>query len=133
MNSTLNNDQSAPIDYSLALPAIFEILDRWKCDKETQRRLLGLSARSTLHKYRTNPKSAKINPDLAERMSYILNIHKNLRIQFSHPESVYNWVNHANTHPFFNGRTALDVMKQGRVADLYNVAERLNAFRAGES
>ncbi len=95
--------------------------------------LLGLASRSTLNKYRKNPASASVSPDLMERMSYILNIHKCLRILFSHEQTIYGWVNKPNQHPYFAGRSAMDIMRGGKVADLYNVALRLNAFRGGQS
>ncbi|UXI02718.1 MbcA/ParS/Xre antitoxin family protein [Photobacterium sp. TY1-4] len=115
------------------LPVVFNILDKWSCTQAQQMALLGLSSRSTLNKYRSHPESAKVSNDLLERMSYILNIHKCLRILFSAEESVYQWVQKPNAHPFFAGRSAMDVMIQGKVVDLYQVASRLNAWRGGKS
>ena len=117
----------------VALPVIFNILDKWKCSQINQMAILGLTSRSTLNKYRSNPESAKVSPDLLERMSYLLNIHKGLRILFSNDDSVYNWINKPNEHPYFAGASAMDVMKKGKVIDLYNVAARINAFRGGRS
>ena len=33
-------------------------------------------------------------------MSYLLNIHKSLRVLFSADESIYGWVRKSNSHPF---------------------------------
>ncbi|PSU34698.1 MbcA/ParS/Xre antitoxin family protein [Photobacterium lutimaris] len=115
------------------LPVVFNILDKWSCSQSQQMALLGLSSRSTLNKYRSHPQSAKVSKDLLERMSYILNIHKCLRIMFTADESVYHWVQKPNSHPFFAGRSAMDIMCGGRVVDLYQVATRLNAWRGGRS
>ncbi|MGR2767332.1 antitoxin Xre-like helix-turn-helix domain-containing protein [Photobacterium sp. GSS17] len=115
------------------LPVVFNILDKWCCSQQQQMALLGLSSRSTLNKYRTHPESAKVSKDLLERMSYILNIHKCLRIMFTAEDSVYHWVQKSNSHPFFAGRSAMDVMCEGKVVDLYQVASRLNAWRGGQS
>ncbi|MGR5064928.1 MbcA/ParS/Xre antitoxin family protein [Photobacterium sp. DNB22_13_2] len=115
------------------LPVVFNILDKWSCSQSQQMALLGLSSRSTLNKYRSHPESAKVSKDLLERMSYILNIHKCLRIMFTADESVYNWVQKPNNHPFFAGRSAMDIMCEGKVVDLYQVATRLNAWRGGQS
>ncbi|WP_036832268.1 MbcA/ParS/Xre antitoxin family protein [Photobacterium sanctipauli] len=115
------------------LPVVFNILDKWSCTQAQQMALLGMSSRSTLNKYRSHPETAKVSKDLLERMSYILNIHKCLRIMFSAEESVYNWVQKPNSHPFFAGRSAMDIMCQGKVVDLYQVASRLNAWRGGQS
>lgn len=116
-----------------ALPAVFNILDKWSCNQAEQMALLGINNRSTLTKYRSRPESAKLSPDLIERMSYIFNIHKCLHILFSAEESIYGWVRKTNSHPFFAGRSAMDIMKQGRVQDLYNVTTRLHAWRGGKS
>ncbi|MGF1683523.1 MbcA/ParS/Xre antitoxin family protein [Photobacterium minamisatsumaniensis] len=115
------------------LPVVFNILDKWSCTQAQQMALLGINSRSTLNKYRSHPDSAKVSKDLLERMSYILNIHKCLRIMFTAEESVYNWVQKPNNHPFFAGRSAMDIMCQGKVVDLYQVASRLNAWRGGRS
>ncbi|MGF1702556.1 MbcA/ParS/Xre antitoxin family protein [Photobacterium makurazakiensis] len=115
------------------LPVVFNILDKWSCTQAQQMALLGINSRSTLNKYRSQPDSAKVSKDLLERMSYILNIHKCLRIMFTAEESVYNWVQKPNNHPFFAGRSAMDIMCQGKVVDLYQVASRLNAWRGGRS
>lgn len=48
---------------------------------------------------------------------------------FSLDESIYGWVRKPNSHPFFAGRSAMEVMQGGRVADLYEVATRLHAWR----
>lgn len=115
-----------------ALKAVFNILDKWHCSTEEAQILLGLK-RSTLFKYKNNPEKASISKDLTERLSYLLNIHAALRILFSNPDSVYGWVRKPNDAPFFNGKSAMDIMLQGRVVDLWAVASRLNAERGGKS
>ena len=65
---------------------------------------------------------------MLERMSYILNINKSLKIIFTNKDSVNNWVRKPNSHPFFNGSSAMDVMLNGNIADLYNVAVQVKAW-----
>lgn len=125
--------QNVPDAGNTVLPVVFNILDKWSCTQAQQMAVLGLTSRSTLNKYRSHPESAKVSKDLLERMSYILNIHKCLRILFTAEESVYQWVQKPNSHPFFAGRSAMDIMTQGKVVDLYQVASRLNAWRGGKS
>jgi len=125
--------QAQPEAGNTVLPVIFNILDKWSCTQAQQVAILGLTSRSTLNKYRNHPESAKVSKDLLERMSYILNIHKCLRIMFTAEESVYQWVQKPNSHPFFAGRSAMDIMNQGKVVDLYQIASRLNAWRGGKS
>ncbi|WP_393970252.1 MbcA/ParS/Xre antitoxin family protein [Kluyvera intermedia] len=119
------------IDTSKALPVVFRILEKWHCNTDEQLRLLGISSRSTLNKYKESKGGIRLSVDIQERMSYILNIHKCLRILFSADDSIYGWVRKPNSHPFFAGRSAMDVMNGGRVADLYEVATRLQAWRGG--
>lgn len=115
-----------------AFKVVINILHKWQCTSEEMQVLLGLR-RSTLFKYKQNPESALINQDLAERLSYLLNIHAALRILFANDESIYGWVRKANHSPFFNGQSAMAIMTQGRVVDLWAVASRLNAERGGKS
>lgn len=61
-------------------------------------------------------------------MSYILNINKSLKIIFSHMDSIDNWIRKPSTHPYFNGKSALDIMLHGNVTDLHNVTELTKTF-----
>ncbi|MFA5960962.1 MAG: MbcA/ParS/Xre antitoxin family protein [Tatlockia sp.] len=115
-----------------AFKVVLAILDKWQCGAEEIQTLLGLK-RSTFFKYKSLPEKASISKDLAERLSYILNIHAALRILFSNPDSIYGWVRKPNQAPFFNGKSAMDIMLQGRVVDLWAVASRLNAERGGKA
>lgn len=125
--ASLNNNH-----LQVALRAVFNILEKWQCSTEEAQSLLGLK-RSTLFKYKNAPEGASISSDLAERLSYLLNIHAALRILFSKEDSIYGWVRKANKAPFYNGKSAMDIMLQGRVVDLYAVASRLNAERGGKA
>ncbi|MND96402.1 hypothetical protein D3C80_886950 [compost metagenome] len=125
------NHRDTAVDPSKALPVVFRILDKWRCSTDEQLTLLGISSRSTLSKYKEASGGIRLSADLQERMSYILNIHKSLRVLFSIDESIYGWVRKPSSHPFFAGRSAMDVMQGGRVADLYEVANRLHAWRGG--
>ncbi|WP_368164341.1 antitoxin Xre-like helix-turn-helix domain-containing protein [Aeromonas sp. R6-2] len=123
--------RNGAIDPSKALPVVFRILDKWDCNTDEQLALLGVSSRSTLNKYRESHGGIRLTADMQERMSYILNIHKCLRVLFTADDSIYGWVRKPNSHPFFAGRSAMEVMSGGRVADLYEVATRLHAWRGG--
>ncbi len=119
------------IDPSMAMPAVFRILDKWQCSVDEQKALLGIESRTTLNNYKKASGGLRLTRDTLERMSYILNIHKCLRILFTAEESTYGWVRKPNSHPFFAGRSAMDIMRSGRVADLYEVSKRLNGWRGG--
>ena len=127
--NTLDLSKSA----KLALPVVFNILDKWQCSQDNQMAILGLSNSFDLNKYRTMPNTVEFPADLLERMSYLLNIHKGLSTLFSNDDTIYNWVNKPNDHPFFAGQSAIDIMKKGRVSDLYDVASRIDSYRDGLS
>lgn len=131
MATVHKNHANGEVDTSKALPVVFRILDKWNCTTDEQLKLLGITSRSTLNKYKESNGGIRLSVDTQERMSYILNIHKCLRLLFTADDSIYGWVRKPNSHPFFAGRSAMDVMSGGRVADLYEVASRLQAWRGG--
>ena len=126
--STSNLKQISNPDFRKAFPEIFRIMDRWQCSQDEQCTLLGIDSRTKLNKYRHGEYPPNINRDMLERMSYTLNINKNLKIFFAIKESFYDLVRITNSYPFFNGSFALDVMLHGNIADLYNVATRVKAW-----
>ncbi|HRD69680.1 MAG TPA: MbcA/ParS/Xre antitoxin family protein [Legionella sp.] len=126
-NNPLTNEQ-----IQTAFRAVLTIFAKWQCTTEEAQTLLGIK-RSTWFKYKSAPETASFSHDLVERISYILNIHAALRILFSNPDSVYQWVRKPNKAPFYNGRSAMEIMLQGRVVDLWAVASRLNAERGGRA
>ena len=130
--SSLVNTKVSNLQLQAAFKAVVNLLEKWQCSTEEMQLLLGLK-RSTLFKYKSSPEKALISKDLSERLSYLLNIHAALRILFSNSQSIYGWVRKPNFSPFFNGRTAMSIMLQGRVIDLWAVASRLNAERGGKS
>lgn len=109
-----------------ALKAVLNIFEIWGTTDSEQQRMLGIDD-VAFFELLAGPDQASLGDDTLERLSVILNIHAALRTLFSTPESVSGWVRKPNNHPFFAGRCALDVMCQGRVADLHDVLERLNS------
>ena len=68
--------------------------------------------------------------DTLERISYLMGVHKALRILFSNqPERAYEWVHKANTAAPFNGQSALSYMLAGQVVDLADVRRYLDGVR----
>ena len=123
---TQNIQQQAAI----SLRAVDRILGLWDFNLEEKLIILGSLPKSTFYKYK-DAEAVDLNHDLLERLSYILNIHAALRILFTNSESVYGWVKKPNHSPFYGGRSAFEIMMQGRVVDLWQVCSRLNAERGG--
>ncbi len=126
INSQNNTNLSAA-----GLRAFFNICKGWQCKSDEMMILLGISSRSTFFKYKKDPDNAHLQHDTLERISYILNIHAALRILFSHPDSIYNWVRKPNSNRLYGGKSAMDKMLGGRVMDIHQVMAHLNARRGG--
>ncbi|WP_166251362.1 MbcA/ParS/Xre antitoxin family protein [Marinobacter salicampi] len=114
-----------------SIPVVLNILDKWSCSEDEKRALLGQLPRSTFYRMQKTPESVKVTLDLADRLSYILNIHAGLRLILTEPESVYSWVRRPNDHVWFQGRSAMDIMKSGRMEDLIDVFRHVDAARGG--
>ena len=113
-----------------ALRTFFRIADLWNLSVEEQMTLLGLTARSTFFKWKKDP-NAVLPKDTLERISYILGVYKALQLLLPDEQAADEWVRRPNAAPLFAGRSALDRMLSGQVADLFVVRQYLDAQRGG--
>jgi Uncharacterized conserved protein len=90
--------------------------------------LLGLRSRSTYHVWKEGEGGA-LSRDTLERISYVLGIYKALQMLLPSDEAADAWVRKPNGAPLFGGRSALERMLSGHVADLYEVRRYLDAQR----
>ena len=112
-----------------ALQAFFGIAEDWKLSNEQQRILLGSPAESTFFKWKKN-KEGRLSLDALDRVSYVMGIHKALRIFFGDIKAVQRWIHAPNDAPLFGGRSAIDVMAgAGHLEDLASVRRYLDAER----
>jgi hypothetical protein len=110
------------------LRAFFRIAQAWGLSVEEQITLLGGPARSTYFKWKRD--GASVLPrDVLERLSYLLGIYKALQILLPEEVAADAWVRRPNAAPLFGGRSALERMLSGNVADLYLVRQYLDAER----
>lgn len=116
---------------TVGLRAFFNIARDWGLRTEEQLLLLGEPARSTFFKWKSDPESADLKRDTLERLSYILGIYKALQILLPAPAAADAWVKTPNTARPFGGRSALEHMLGGNVADLLAVRQYLDAQRGG--
>ena len=113
----------------VALGAFFRLVDFWGLTTQQAMTLLGIPSRSTFMSWKAKAPT-KLPPDTLERISYLLGVHKALRILFSRDDqSVREWIKQPNRNALFAGSSALDRMMSGRVADLYEVRRFLDAHR----
>ena len=110
----------------VALRTFFNIAEAWKLSKDQMITLLGNPSHGTFYNWKSNPPK-NIHRDTLERISYILGIYKAIRILLPHEESAHKWPSKSNKA--FNGKSALDLMLQGRVADLASMRQYLDAER----
>jgi hypothetical protein len=112
------------------LRAFFRIAGLWGLSNEEQMTLLGLTSRSTFFNWRRDPEVG-LSKDTLERISYVLGIYKALRILLPDDRAADAWVRQPNTAAPFGGRSALERMLSGQVADLFVVRQYLDAQRSG--
>ena len=113
-----------------ALRTFFRIAGLWGLSVEEQMTLLGLTARSTFFKWKKD-QNAVLPKDTLERISYILGVYKALQILLPDERAADEWVRRPNAALPFGGRSALDRMLSGQVADLFVVRQYLDAQRGG--
>jgi hypothetical protein len=111
-----------------ALRAFTNIAEAWGLSIAEQLKLLGIASRSTFFKWRREPEP-RLPLDTLERLSYLLGIYKSLQILFPDTRAADQWVRKPNDAPLFGGRSALERMLSGQVADLYVVRQYLDAER----
>lgn len=110
------------------LRAFAQVAQLWHLSIAEQLTLLGLSSRSTYFKWRKDP-HARLPRDTLERISYLLGIYKALQVLLPDTRAADEWVRQPNEAPVFGGRSALERMLSGNVADLYIVRQYLDAQR----
>jgi len=111
-----------------ALRAFFRIAGAWGLKSAEARRLLGDPPESTFYKWKKQQDGTP-GRDVIERISYLLGIFKALELLFPDPTRADAWLRRPNDAAPFGGRSALDRMLSGNVADLYVVRSYLDAQR----
>lgn len=131
--STALTRPAAPLDAfdrrrvdAVALKAFFNLASEWQLTGDDQLRLLGQPSRRTFYRWRAGD-VAGLPADTLERISVLLGIYKALAVLLPAKDRADAWVKRANQA--FGGRSALEVMRQGRVDDLYQVRRHLDAWR----
>jgi hypothetical protein len=110
------------------LRAFFKLAERWNLRVAEQRKLLGDPPESTFYKWKREQDGA-LGRDTLERISYLLGIFKALAILFPDPTRADAWLRKSNSAAMFGGKSALDRMLSGNVADLFVVRQYLDAQR----
>lgn len=88
--------------------------------------LLGGISTATYNRWKRS-EIGRLTVDQKTRLSILMGIHKALRILFTENERVYAWVK--KTNRAFEDRSALEIMLQGQIMDLFDVRFYLDAAR----
>ena len=88
--------------------------------------LLGGVSTATYNRWKRGEIS-RLTVDQKTRLSILMGIHKALRILFTENERAYGWVKKPNRA--FDGKSALEIMLQGQIMDLFDVRFYLDAAR----
>lgn len=110
------------------LRAFVRAAELWNLPITQQLTLLGIASRSTYFKWRKE-REPKLPRDTLERLSYLLGIYKALQLLLPDTRSADEWIHKPNAAPPFGGKSALERMLTGNVADLYVVRQYLDAQR----
>jgi len=109
------------------MDAFAKLAEDWELSTDEQITLLGSPGRSTFFKWKKS--GGNLPHDTIERISHLLGIYKSLQIVLPDPHAADAWIKKPNT--YFDNRSALDVMLEGNVVDIYKVREYLDAQRGG--
>lgn len=122
----------SPAAAGAALRTFFNIAKAWGLSATEEQRLLGVQ-RSTVYAWRGGDFPARLDADTLERLSYVFGIYAALQVLLPMPERADAWIRRPNEAPLFGGESALARMLGGRVADLFQVRQYLDAVRGGGS
>lgn len=110
-----------------ALKTFFNITRVWGCTSADEIILLGRPAKSTFYKWKKCPEEIILPKDTLERISYIFGIYSALRLLFPTELQAHAWPRKPNE--IFQGKSGLDMMRAGNVADLALVRRYLDGMR----
>ena len=126
-NSPAAQEGAGPVSIPDAMEAFSNLADAWGLSTEEQIHLLGSPGRSTYFKWKKS--GGNVPNDTIERISHILAIYKALQILLPNEQAADRWIKAEND--YFNGHSALDIMLQGKVVDIYRVRQYIDAQRGG--
>jgi len=104
------------------------IFARWGVtDGEAAVILGGISAK-TFRRWREGA-YGRVNRDLADRLSYVIGIHRALRVIFREPANGYAWMRRPNEE--LGGVTPVELLLRGGMGDLERLRRYLDSVRGG--
>ena len=130
--ATPNVDLGSAASAQAALRTFWRLCDAWQLDVSEQTALLGVG-RTTLYQWKQGKVAGALDRHVLERLSYLFGIYAALQILLPSAAQADAWVRKPNAAPLFAGRSALERMLGGQVADLFVVRQYLDAQRGGRA
>jgi hypothetical protein len=124
-------DPASPQTAAQALAVFFRIAARWGLTAPEKQALLGAS-RTVFFRWQAGQVTAGLDAATAERLSYLFRIYAALQVLLPVQERADAWLRLPNTSPLFGGGSAMARLLGGRVGDLKEVADFLDAQRGGD-
>jgi len=118
----------APDEIEAMQRTVGAIFGRWGVTDVDAAVILGGISPKTYRRWRDR-EYGRVNRDLADRMSYVLGIHKALRIIFAEPAQGYRWMSQPNAR--LGGQTPLQLLLRGGMEDLRRLRRYLDSVRGG--
>lgn len=109
-----------------ALRAFFRIADLWSMTDEEQMSTLGISTFATLRNWREGDPE-RLSRETVTRASYVLGIYHAINILLPEQALANAWMRWPNKAAVFEGRSAMELVASGDVADLAIVRRYLDA------
>lgn len=110
---------------AVGVRSFFRLAKEWQLSEAEQIILLGLPPDFELGRWRRGDIVAA-NGETLERISYLLGIYKAIHTLLPVPDQANRWMRAPNSAPMFGGRSALDRMLSGDMADLRRVRAYLD-------
>lgn len=135
-NTKIDNSSKKNKLSTVALKTFFNIMTKWNVNVKQQIILLGGLNESTFYNYKkelkdNNEIKGTLSNDTIDRISYIIGIYKALHILLPEETAADAWIKKPNNAPLFSGKSALDIMLQGNMVNLYKVRSYLDSELGG--
>ncbi|NMX72802.1 DUF2384 domain-containing protein [Pseudomonas sp. WS 5532] len=112
-----------------ALRTAVKILKKWQASEEQIEAVLKVSESIYKGENQDDESATDLDKNQLQRISMVLNIHAALRTVFENPKNLYAFPSMKNDNTFFNGKTPLEVMSQGGLADLQGTLNSIESLK----
>lgn len=124
----------APDQSSVAVKAILRIAELWQLNDRDLGTIMGGVSVPSIQRWRRQIREdghirGHLSRDQLDRVSYVLGIYKALHILFANASQADSWIHRPVDLPGFNGRAAIELMREGGMQSLQYVRRFLDGWR----